>query len=49
MFCIMCDKQATVTASGNSYCDKHFKESPYFAEIQAKRRIYAEKQKAKKQ
>ena len=40
----MCDKKATVTASGNSYCDKHFKKSPYYAEIEAKRRIYAEKQ-----
>ena len=48
MLCIMCFKKAEVTAYGNSYCMKHFKESPYYAETLAKERLENEKKERRK-
>ena len=49
MKCIVCDKEATYTAYGNSYCKKCYRLSPYWQEIQAKKRLYAEKKEKAKE
>ena len=43
MKCLMCYAKAVVTAYGNSYCLKCYKKSPYYAEINARRKLSAEK------
>ena len=43
--CIICYKKAETMAYGNTYCLKHYKESPYYMELQAKKRLEDEKEK----
>ena len=48
LLCSMCYKPAELQAYGNTFCVKCYEESPYYAEVRAKRDIDAEKRKQQK-
>jgi hypothetical protein len=42
---MVCYKKATIMAYGNSYCQKCYEDSPYYAERQAKVKLAEEREK----